>query len=299
MRKDKSHLAHKFQIFLITCLESALLVLIGTGCIQAQSVTYSGNLQFSTGSYFFTERTESLYFTNGLSISGDRARVSFSIPFIVQNSPWISYGSGGGIPTGGTGHGQVGQQGGASGNQNQNLSHGGRHRLDIPDTVSYRQASFSDPSVHGSLRLYNSPLQNTNLSLNASVKVPFANPASGFGTGAWDFGAGLSLFHRIGTVFLFGDVMYWQMGDMDDLDLNNPTSVSVGAGKAFSEGKWMLNTSISGSTKIVDTVDPPVNMSAGLGYIISSKMSLNGSFSFGLSESSPDFSAGVGWSIQF
>lgn len=233
-----------------------------------------------------------------MSISGDRARMSFSIPYVIQNSPWISYGSVGGIPTGGTGHGKVGQHGAGSGNKNQDMSRRGQHRIDMPDTVSYRQSSFSDPSIHGSLRLYKSPQQKTNLSLNASVKVPFANPASGFGTGSWDYGAGLSLFHRIGTVFMFSDVMYWQMGDMDDLALNNPISVSIGAGKALGEGKWMINTSISGSTKIVDTVDPPVNLNAGLGYFKSSKISLNTSFSIGLSESSPDFSAGAGWSVQ-
>jgi hypothetical protein len=299
MRAGKFQLAHKFQTFLITCLESALLAFIGTGGIQAQNVTYSGNLQFSTGSYFFTERTESFYFTNGLSISGDRARVSFSIPYIVQNSPWISYGPDGGIPTGGTGHGQVDRRGSGTVNQDQDMMRRGRHRIDIPDTVSYRQASFSDPSVNGSLRIYNSSLRNTNLNLNASVKIPFTNPASGFGTGAWDFGAGLSLFHRIRTMFFFSDIMYWKMGDMDELELNNPLSVSVGTGKAFRDGKWMLSASFLGSTKIIDTVDPPMSLNIGLGHFISTGTSLNGSVSIGLSESSPDFSAGVGWSIQF
>lgn len=291
-------MARKIFPPMVICLMSGLLVLLGTGVIQSQNITYSGNLQYSAGSYFFTERTESFYFTNGLSISGDRSRISFSIPYVVQNSPWISYGPGGGIPTGGTGHGQVSRQGPGSGDHDQDRVRHGRHSIDLPDTASYRQSSFSDPSVHGSMRIYNSKQQNTNLSLNASVKVPFAKPASGFGTGAWDFGGGLSIFHRIRTFFLFSDIMYWNMGDMDDLVLRNPISGGFGMGKAFQEGKWMVSASVFGSTKIIDNVDPPVSLNIGLGHSISSKSSLNGSFSFGLSEFSPDFSIGAGWSVQ-
>lgn len=292
-------MVHSFRILILTGCGSVLLLLAGQEYVTAQKVTYSGSLQFSTGSYFFTERTESFYFSNELSMSIDRVRISFTIPYVVQSSPWISYGTTGGIPTGGTGHGQVGQHGKGGGNQHQDLVRRGRHRVDVPDTVSYRQASFSDPSIYGSLQIFNSSAQTTNLNLNASVKLPFTNPASGFGTGAWDFGTGISLFRRIHTMFLFMDTMYWRMGDMNDLDLINPVTGSAGAGKAFKGGQWMVNTSISGSTKIIGSVDPPLNLNTGLGYMKSSKTLLNSTFSFGLSETSPDFTASVGWSIQF
>lgn len=292
-------MVHSFRNLILTGCGIVLFSLAGEECVTAQKVTYSGNLQYSTGSYFFTEKTESFYFSNGLSVSGERARISFTIPYVVQSSPWISYGTSGGIPTGGTGHGQVGQHGSGTGNQYQDLARRGRHRVDLPDTVSYRQASFSDPSIFGSLQIFNSSAQTTNLNLNASAKLPFTKPASGFGTGAWDFGAGISLFHRIQTMFLFLDTMYWRMGDMNDLDLINPLTGSAGAGKAFKGGEWMVNASISGSTKIIGSVDPPLNLNTGLGYLKSQKTSLNTTFSFGLSESSPDFTASVGWSIQF
>lgn len=302
MRAGESYLANKFQTFLITCLESVLLVFIGTGCIQAQSVTYSGNLQFATGSYFFTDRTESIYFTNVLSLSGDYLRVSLSIPYVIQSTPWISYSSGGGIPTGGPGHGRVdrGMNGLMSMNQVQDHDkiRRGKHRIDIPDTVSYRQASFSDPGLSGSLRLYTSFSRNTTLNLNASAKIPLSNPETGFGTGAWDFGGGLSLFHRFRTIFLFTDVMYWQMGNMEDLDLRNPFSVSAGTGKSFKDGEWLVTASFLGSTKMIDDIDPPMSLNIGLGHFVSSRVSFSGSVSFGLTESSPDISAGAGWSIQ-
>jgi len=287
-------MANKPQKILITCIGSMLFAITGAGGILAQTVTYSGNLQFSTGSYFFTERTESIYFTNSLSYSGDYVRLSLSVPYVIQSTPWISYSPGGGVPTGGPGHGYVGR-----GDQQKDMIRGGKHHIDIPDTASYRQAGLSDPGLNGSLRLYNSSSQNTTLNLNTSVKIPLSNPNTGFGTGAWDFGGGLSFFHRINTVFLFTDVMYWQMGDMEDLDLKNPFSVSAGTGKAFMDGKWMVTASFLGSTKMIDDFEPPMSLNFGLGHLLSSKVSFSGSFSVGLTESSPDISIGAGWSTQF
>ncbi|HKL14308.1 MAG TPA: transporter [Balneolaceae bacterium] len=291
-------MAYLFRVLLFFSFYNFILAIGVSESLIAQRVTYSGSLQYSAGSYFFTDRTESFYVSNGFGIHGDRARISFNVPYVVQSSPWISYGTAGGIPTGGTGHKQVGQHSGGSDNQMVDFQGRGSRRIEVPDTVSYRQSSFSDPSVNGSVRVYTSPNQKTNLTVNASVKLPLSNPASGFGTGAWDAGAGVSLFHRMNTVYLFSDVMYWQMGDMDDLNLKNPFSLSAGAGKVFREGTWMVTASIYGSTEIIETADPPASMNAGVGYFISSGVSLNGTFSFGLSESSPDVSAGVGWSLR-
>lgn len=291
-------MANTSRIVRFTGLAGLLFIVFATVNVSAQSLSYTGNLQFSTGDYFFTERTESVYFTNGLSFSGSRTRISFNLPYVIQSSPLISYGSSGGIPTGGTGHRQVGQKSGGRGNQSPNNSENGHGRVEIQDTVSYRTASFADPSVYGSFKILSSTSTSTSLTLNTSVKIPLAKPSSGFGTGEWDFGAGLSLFQRFHSIFIFGDVMFWRMGDMADLALNNPVSLSAGVGKAFINGKWMVSTSAAGSTKIIDSADPPASLNIGLGYYKSTKASINGTLSVGLSESSADVSAGIGWSYQ-
>lgn len=92
--------------------------------------------------------------------------------------------------------------------------------------------------------------------------------------------------------------MYWVLGDMDELALKNPVSLSAGTGKLFREGKWMVSTSFIGSTRIIEDYDPPMSLSIGLGHFISTQTSLSGTFSFGLTESSSDFSAGFGCSIK-
>lgn len=294
--------AHKVKIRL-----GVILVLIFvTGLFdfaKAQNVVYSGSVLYSTGSYFFTEHTNSVYLSNGLSLTTDDLRISLTVPFVIQSSPWISYNPSGGIPTGGMKHGQVGEAG-AGGNivnsmmGDQEMARRGRHQVDLQDTVSYRQSSFSDPSLGAVWRIFRSKSGYTTLNLNGSVKLPLADPQTGFGTGEWDVGAGMSVFQRMDAFFLSADVTYWRLGNMDELSLYNPLSVGVGVGKGFFKGALMGSVLFSGSTKVIDGFDPPANLAVGLGYFVSAAMSLNGNISLGLSESSPAFSSGVGVSVR-
>jgi hypothetical protein len=240
----KVDLKNELHKSLIICLESLLIVLTGTGIMQAQQVTYSGSLQFATGSYFFTESTESFYFVNGLSLSGDIGRLSLNIPYVIQNSPWISYNQKGGIPTGGTQHGEIGGRR-SDVSSMQDMTRQRRHRVDLPDTVSYRSSSFSDPTVGGTLFLYGRTSPSTSVNLNTTLKIPLANPENGFGTGAWDFGAGLSILQRIKTFYLYGDITYMWLGNMDELELNNPFFFSAGISRGFGGGRWMISPHFS------------------------------------------------------
>jgi len=61
------------------------------GRSEAQSVSWSGSGQFTTGSYFFEENTKSFYLVNGLQYTNGRLSLGASLPLVVQNSPWISY----------------------------------------------------------------------------------------------------------------------------------------------------------------------------------------------------------------
>jgi hypothetical protein len=293
----KVDLKNELHKSLIICLESLLIVLTGTGIMQAQQVTYSGSLQFATGSYFFTESTESFYFVNGLSLSGDIGRLSLNIPYVIQNSPWISYNQKGGIPTGGTQHGEIGGRR-SDVSSMQDMTRQRRHRVDLPDTVSYRSSSFSDPTVGGTLFLYGRTSPSTSVNLNTTLKIPLANPENGFGTGAWDFGAGLSILQRIKTFYLYGDITYMWLGNMDELELNNPFFFSAGISRGFGGGRWMISTSFSTSIRIIDDYDPPMSLHFGFGHFISPRSSVSSTVGFGLSESSSDFSAGLGWSLR-
>jgi hypothetical protein len=269
------------------------------GLTSAQSVRWQGSSSYSNGSYYFSETTGSFYISNGLSVEAKGVNISVSLPFVVQSTPWISYTTAGKLPTGGTQSGEVHGSGSGSGSGSGGQGMGGRRNIiELPDTTSYSRSSFSDPSIAISAALLNNYSSRTSIYLNANLKIPLSNPASGFGTGAWDGGAGLSLSKGLGsTVMIFTDLMYWWLGDMEDLPLKNGLSYGVGFGKLFRGSPWTVNISLSGFTEIVDGYDPPLTLAGGAGYRVSEKASLTLSAGTGLSESSPDITIGFGWSV--
>lgn len=263
----------------------------------AQSVRWQGSTSYSSGTYYFTETTGSLYVSNGLSMEFGRISGSITAPFVVQSTPWVSYAAAGNLPTGGTQSGEVQRSGMGSGPGSGGQG-GPKQTVMLTDTTTYSRASFSDPSVSVSANLLNRYPGRTSVYLNAQLKMPLSNPSSGFGTGAWDGGAGLSASQGVGASFMiFTDLMYWRMGDMEELPLNNGLSYGIGIGKLFTDAGWTGSLALNGFTEIIDGVDPPLAISAGAGVRLSEKGSLNFNVGTGLSESSPDFTIGFGWFV--
>lgn len=261
----------------------------------AQTVNYSGSTQFSTGSYYFEESTNSFYFSNGLSVQTGIMTMSFTIPYVFQSTPWVSYTEFGAIPTGGTQQGEVkqtGRQGGhGSGRRNETIA--------LTDTTSYNQSGFSDPTIAASFTILSDRYHRVIISLNSQVKIPVASPSKGFGTGAWDAGIGASFSKGIFyNLMVFANSMYWNLGDMDELELKNALSYGAGVGLFLRGGNVMFSGSLSGITKIADEFDAPVSLNFGTGVNVHERIYLNANFSTGLSEASPDFSFGFGWAIR-
>lgn len=277
-------------------LIAGVLLLGGLNVSVGQDLRYNGSLQYATGSYYFTERTGSFYFNNGLGFSGKTLNAYLTVPFIAQNTPWISYsGMGTGpLPTGGPKSGLVDNRRG-QGNQR------GKRRIDpgSTDTVSFTETHFGDPSLSVGIKIYSTDYGKSTLNGNFGLKFPLTDVDSGFGTGAWDVGAGLSWAQRLtDNLLLIISGMYWQLGDMDELDFNNIISYSGAVGKSFSDGDWMVTANFLGSTQIIDDIDPPINVGAGISNQVSSSFSVNANVQFGLSESASDFSIGFGWSFK-
>lgn len=266
---------------------------MGAGYAVAQQLYYDGSMQVATGSYFFEGGTQSFYLNNGLGINHSDYSASIAFPFIVQNSPWISYGSTGGIPTGGPQNESVRQHNGPR----QDME-GQRRHINLTDTVSYAQSGFGDPSLSLGYKLFGSDFDKTLLHINASIKFPFADPEKGFGTGAWDIGIGGSVSHRFNTWYMTGNVAYWHFGDMSDLELNNSLSYGMGLGRTFSGGDWMVLGALNGMTTIIDDINPPLVAGMSISYRINSRTNLNTGISVGLSESSSDIMVGAGWQIN-
>lgn len=256
----------------------------------AGQVHYVGSVQFASGDYIFSERTHSAFLFNGISASAGRLGLTLSVPLILQNTPWITYGGVTPIPSGGTEHSELSRQ------------MGGRHAheaVTLVDTTAYQDFGIGDFLAHADFRLWNEGAILPTLRITADVKVPIADVDRGFGTGEWDYSAGVALSKSLGRTMLFTDLAYWVFGDLPELELKDPLAYSFGLGHVLPGGRVGLLASVFGYTRILQGVDPPAQVSLGLSYLLGNGRSLIGSAALGLSESSPDIAFSCGWRLPF
>jgi|AntRauTorcE11897_2_1112592.scaffolds.fasta_scaffold00104_12 hypothetical protein len=259
--------------------------------VVAQQVYYNGSVQFSSGKYYFSETSRSVYLNNGVSYSFPKLHLAADLSYVFQDSPWISYTSAGGIATGGPQHGIVSQRIGKGGK-------GQGNTISISDTVSYTQSGFSDPNVSLRYEVFTSNNNHTILSITGAVKIPFTRPEIGFGTGEWDFSLGSSAMGWSGNWLWNASLAYWYFGDMDDLVLRNALSYGLGIGRSHFNQKIMVIYSISGMSKIIENTTPPLLTGIGLSYKTGMNTSLILNAGYGLSESSVDYTLSLGWTIH-
>lgn len=248
---------------------------------DAAEISYTGSLQFATGQYIFTERSNGLYLFSGITAQRSPFSFSASIPIILQNTPWITYTGSGLLPSGGT----------------RETDEETRGRPRLPDTADYADLGIGDMFLRGDLEILAMRGLRPGLQISGSVKVPFADADQGFGTGEWDTGFGLSTSMSAGGFLLFAEAVYWFLGDIPGLELDDALSYGLSVGHPFSGGRIGLIASFLGYTRTIEDVDPPMQVSLGFTYLAGSGSSLNGSFTAGLTESAPDYSITAGWSV--
>ncbi|MBN2266612.1 MAG: transporter, partial [Candidatus Aminicenantes bacterium] len=244
---------------------------------EGGTLSYTGSLQMARGTYIFTQPTSGYFFFNGLRFSSSSFSLAATIPVIYQNTPYVSYTGLGVLPSGGTESSSV--------NQRQ-----GREPVLVPEIVEYNQYGIGDPVITAGLTLVKEGRSLPAVQISGTIKAPLASVERGFGTGEWDYSAGLGLSKRLGQVFLFADVSYWILGDLPELELKNASSYAFSFGHAFSGGKLALMASYSGITEVIAGVAPPSSLGLGFSVRAGAASSLMLNAAVGLSEASPDLS---------
>lgn len=271
---------------LLTLAGVALATLAGAGPAPGQQIDYSGSIQYSSGDYLFPQRSSALFLYNGLGLTAGRVRLSASLPLVFQRTPWIIYSD-----ATGTGSAGDGTAAGAD-------ATGGIEAV-VADTVSYEELGLGDPMARVDFRLLDEKGLRPSIRVTVDVKVPVGDVERGFSSGEWDYAGGLSLMKSVGTTFVFMDFAYWYMGDMPGVDLENSLAYGAGIGQSLGAGRLGLLASIFGSSRIQPAVDPPLQVSLGLSYLMDLRRSLMISASAGLTDSAPDISLSLGWFIRF
>lgn len=272
----------------------ALAALAFVGRADAQQVAFTGSVQFASGTYFFTERTDSVFAVGGLDVSAGPVLASVSLPFVAQSNPWLLPGAHLIIPSGGVQQSAVGR------------SLRGRGKGSAPDAPVVLPApaepmgwtsGVGDPLARVSFSLLRAGSRAPAVSVSGAFKVPVASVESGLGTGEWDYGAGLSVSQVLSRTLIMVDVSYWKLGDLPGLPLGDPLSYSLSIGQLFRGGRLSVSGSILGSTQILEETAPPRSIGVLVSYLASTRRSVVVGGSVGLTETAPDLSVWIGWRL--
>jgi hypothetical protein len=266
---------------------AALAALAAAWPARGQQLDYSGSVQYASGDYLFPERSSAVFLYNGLGLTLGRIRLSASAPLVFQQTPWVIYTE----TTGTSGSGGLGA--------GQDVTGDGAVAGIAVDTVSYDEVGFGDPLLHADLRLLGERGLRPAVRLTFDVKAPLGDVERGFSSGEWDYAGGVSLMKSAGATFVFVDFAYWYIGDLPGIELENSLAYGAGIGQSLGTGRFGLLASIFGNTPIQSGVDPPVQVSLGLSYLLSLRRSLMVSASAGLTDSAPDVSLSFGWFVRF
>jgi hypothetical protein len=128
--------------------------------------------------------------------------------------------------------------------------------------------------------------------------VPLADVSTGLSSGEWDIGLGGSAVLGLGRMLVLADASYWWVGDMPELELRNGLSYALGVSTPVFSGRGSLMGMVSGMSKVIETMDPPVTVTASLGRSVGDRTLVSATAGLGLTESAPDVYAAIGWSIR-
>jgi hypothetical protein len=222
-----------------------------------------------------------------LSLSG-------SLPVIVQNSGVVTFVAGQPVPTGG-------EQSGAVGGRRKGDRIGTGPGSSTDSTVVFRdryEVEVGDPILNGALEIYRGLGFIRSVSLQGGAEPPLRSLDSGVGTGEWDFGAGATLVLGSRRALVLGDASYWSFGD-PDLELEGALLYTVGVARSVMDARASALLNVSGATRIMETVDPPLSAGLSFLYTVREGRMVNAGLSVGFTEASPDYSIILGWGFVF
>jgi len=159
--------------------------------------------------------------------------------------------------------------------------------------------SFSDESglgdiiLHAGMTLSDNSSKVDDLYASISIKLPTANDVKGLGTGETDLGGFLIYTHDFTQMSLSLQGGYIVTGDRPFQQYEN--IFVYGAGLSNIIIPWYFYVSLDGRQQVLETGDAPLELSGGFFYQLNSKQFVKMEGFAGLSDSSPDMGAAVGF----
>lgn len=258
--------------------KSAILVLAllsaGTGPALAQAQNFSlqdfqltgtFGLQYSNGSYGTTRNTNVLLGMPTLSVATGDFQFNVSMPYMRISGRGLVVFDAAGNPI------VI------------------NRRTSLPPDV---RTGFGDLNFSASYTIPDDVLDDFEVKLTGSTKLPTASSRRRLSTGETDFGMNIDISRQFGNWRPFLTVGYLVPGKPDTYKLYNTTSVSVGTGLELSDSLVAI-ASYDYDSASTPLVAASHEIFGSLSWVRSNGMTLTGYGTYGLSDGSPDVGLGL------
>jgi len=296
--------------FICGCLAMLLLHSVAAAGDTDSDFTLGTGIDLSHGDYGSDQSTDT--YTLPITIDyrfTDDLSVTLVLPYMYQSNNALIPMGGNRFPMQGSGHGgSVGT--GSPGNSNGNGDMGGPGHMgpgsgsggsDAQDPMgAQEEVPFSDQSQSGlgdmALTLDYGLLKEgeslPGISTQLYVKFPTADEDKGLGTGAYDYGVGFSVGKWFSSWQLEAQVLYVVPGSTSSFDPSDYWDWSLSSSYLVSD-RWNVGMGVSGASTPFSGTDDTLDLDFAGSYWASPRTSIGAFVSFGLSESSADYSAGL------
>jgi hypothetical protein len=253
----------------------ALAAFISITSLQAEDWKVSGSFNYDTGDYGTGTDTTTIYMPLTLTRYLSRGDVSFTVPYIYQESSSL-------VTT-------------IAGKPNKI-----RQQTATTTTTTTSNDGIGDLILKGHYYLLEESRKHPlDLSLMGKIKFPTADDSKGLGTGEFDETFGVEVSKRLNDKWtLFSDLAYTFIGNPPGTSLDNQIMWDIGAGYQFLPE---LNGTIFYEYRnaLTDSGTDPHEIYTNLEYKITKTVKVFGGLLFGLSDGSPDIGFSLGSSVRF
>jgi len=259
----------------------------------AQSFSYEGAIRYSQGKYTLDETVTSAFWLNEFSYSSRGWWADVVVPVIYQDSTDVRYVGGMPMPVGG--HHEGGGGGGGGHHGGGGGGGGGMPGHPEPPAQDFEKFGVGDLYLTFGAVFYRDVFDRNSLGAFVTAKAPLADESRGFGSGEWDFAAGVSWYRRTQRNLLYAELAYWSLGEPPDIALINPVAFELAFGRVLGDSRFLIEASVWGRTKTVEGVDPPVAVDLTLSRTLKRRHSIYVAVESGLTESAPDYALVLGY----
>jgi hypothetical protein len=276
----------------ISGLLSGLIFFLATSalCAPKAPLSVAFNFDFASGNYGTTQTVDS--YSTTLIIGYNHRDVfdfSLEIPYLYQNGGSTVSLGGNRFPMQTSDSSIGGTSGGGM---------GGMSGVGTATSRTDSQTGLGDISLTAGYKLHPESATAPMLRPIIYIKAPTADKDKGLGTGAFDFGGGLSTFKIFGDWSVYAETLYIVPGSTASYRPDNYWTYQ-GSVSYLLTRKLNTGLAISGATAAFAGNSSALEVQLNSGYRLSERGSVGAYLGFGLTDSSPDYTAGFYGAIRF